>query len=136
MELLARTGRSSAKVAVDARESLGSSRTGVVLLTLGALCPVGSVLTGLCRIQPNLAYASTAVLGLAAMGIGLGWPWARLLGRVAAWLNVFLFAMLVVPDWDDAVRNGSQGLHIACGVVAGYFLLCAIALGFKAKALV
>ena len=104
-----------------------------VLLALGAILPVGSVLTGWCRIQPILAYSSTAILALVALGVGLGWPLARPLGRIAAWLNVFLFAMLVVPDWDDAVHGGPQGLHIACGAIAAYFLLCAIALGFKAK---
>jgi hypothetical protein len=88
----------------------------------------------MCRIQPGIAYGSTAMLALAALGIGLGWTWARQLGRVAAWLNVFLFAMLVVPDWDDAVLTGAQGLHIACGAIAVYFVLCAIGLGFGTKA--
>ena len=45
-----------------------------------------------------------------------------------SWINVFLFAMLVVPDWDDAMVSGAQGLHTLCGVLSGYFLLCAISL--------
>jgi hypothetical protein len=42
--------------------------------------------------------------------------------------------MLVVPDWDDAVLTGAQRLHIACGAIAVYFVLCAIGLGFGTKA--
>jgi hypothetical protein len=80
-----------------------------------------------------LAYASTAALIITALGMGLGWAWARMAGRVIAWANVFLFAMLVVPDWDDAMVSGSQGLHIICGLLAAYFLLCAISLGFGRK---
>jgi len=132
MAPLARIGSSSVKAA-NISAALGTPRVGIVLLALGALCTAGSAVTGVCRIQPSIAYGSTAVLALAALGIGLGWTWARKLGRVAAWLNVFLFAMLVVPDWDDAVLTDVQGLHIGCGAIAVYFVLCAIGLGFGAK---
>lgn len=88
----------------------------------------------MCGVQPGVAYGSTAVLALAALGIGLGWTWARQFGRIAAWLNVLLFAMLIVPDREDAVLTGVEGLHVVCGVIAVYFLLCAIVLGFGVKA--
>jgi hypothetical protein len=51
-------------------------------------------------------------------------------GRIVCWVNLVLFAMLVVPDWDDAMTSGSYGLRRLCGVPAAYFLLCAICLGF------
>ena len=127
----ARTGKSSARAAVNVRSTLASPRVGIALLIVGGLCLLSSVLTGLCRVQPVLAYLSAGMLMIAALGIGIGWPWARMLGRVIAWLNVFLLAMLVVPDWDDAVLTGSQGLHIVCGMLAVYFLLCAITLGLR-----
>jgi hypothetical protein len=112
---------------------LGSARSGITLLLVGALLVAGAVLTGMCRVRPAIAYGSVAALGLASLGIGLGWGWSRLFGRVVAWLNVFLFAMLVVPDWDDGVLTDKQGLHYACGAIALYFLVCAIGLGFKPK---
>jgi hypothetical protein len=119
--------------AARASSPLGTPRGGIALLLLGALLVAGAVLTGMCRVQPAIAYGSVAALGLASLGIGLGWRWSRLFGRVVAWLNVFLFAMLVVPDWDDAVLTDQQGLHYACGAIALYFLVCAIGLGLKVK---
>jgi hypothetical protein len=80
--------------------------------------------------RPGLAYGLTAALAMAALGMLLGWGWARIAGRIVCWVNVFLFAMLVVPDWDDAMFTGSFGLHKLCGVLAAYFLLCAVCLGF------
>jgi hypothetical protein len=81
--------------------------------------------------REGLAYISTAALAITALGMTLGWSWARMVGRIVSWVNVFLFAMLVVPDWDDAMASGAQRLHTLCGVLAGYFLLCAISLGFS-----
>ena len=75
----------------------------------------------------------SGALAITAMGLALGWRWARLAGRVVAWLNVLLFAVLLVPDREDAVLNGTSGLHTICGVLAAYFLLCAICLGFDRK---
>jgi hypothetical protein len=115
------------------KAALGTPRAGAALLALGALCPIGALLTGLCPIRESLAYASTAALAITALGMALGWAWARMAGRVITWANVFLFAMLVVPDWDDAMVSGAQGLHTICGVLAAYFLLCAISLGFGRK---
>jgi hypothetical protein len=112
------------------KAALGTPCVGAALLAFGALCPIGASLTGICPIRDNLAYASTAALAITALGTFFGWTWARLAGHVVAWANVFLFAMLVVPDWDDAMVSGAQGLHTICGVLAGYFLLCAISLGF------
>lgn len=100
------------------------------------MIPICAALTGVCAVRENVAYVSGAALAIAALGVALGWGWARMVGRVVAWLNVALFAMLVVPDWDDAMLTGSQGLHLGCGVVAAYFLLCAIGLGFRRDGLV
>jgi len=80
--------------------------------------------------RPALAYGSTAALAIAALGMLQGWKWARMAGRIVCWVNVFLFAMLVVPDWEEAEFSGSYGLHRLCGLLAAYFLLCAICLGF------
>jgi hypothetical protein len=70
-------------------------------------------------------------LEVTALGIILSWTWARLAGRILSWVNVFLIAMMVVPDWDDAMFYTSFGLHRLCGVLAVYFLLCAIVLGMS-----
>jgi hypothetical protein len=112
---------------------MGVSMGGVVSLVVGAALVIGSALTGMCRVQPTIAYGSAAVLLLAALGTGLGWSWTRLIGRIAAWLNVLLFAMLVVPDWDDAAITGKQALHFSCAAIALYFVLCAVVLGLKPK---
>jgi hypothetical protein len=125
------TGKSSA--IMEIKQVLESNRASVFLLAIGSLCPVGASIFGVCPIQPSVAYVSTALLVLAAVGVGYGWPWARMFGRIVVWLNIVLFAMLVVPDWDDAVLTGSQRLHVECGVIAGYFLLCAIDLGLKRR---
>ena len=116
--------------AVDIRATLGTPRAGAVLLALGALCAVGASLTDPCSMRPGLAYGSTAALAITALGMLRGWGWARTAGRIVCWVNVVLFAMLVVPDWDDAMTSGSYGLHRLCGVLAAYFLLCAVCLGF------
>ena len=125
-----RTGKSSAREVAVIKAALGTSRAGAALLAFGALCPIGASLTGLCPIRESVAYASTVALGIAALGMALSWTWARMAGRVLTWMNAFLFAMLVVPDWDDAMVSGVQGLHTICGVLAAYFLLCAISLSF------
>jgi hypothetical protein len=96
--------------AVDIRATLGTPRAGAVLLALGALCAVGASLTDLCSMRPGLAYGSTAALAITALGMLRGWSWARTVGRIVCWVNVVLFAMLVVPDWDDAMTSGSYGL--------------------------
>jgi hypothetical protein len=80
--------------------------------------------------RPGLAYGLAIALATTALGMLLRWSWARTAGRIVCWVNVFLFAMLVVPDWDDAMVSGSYGLHKLCGVLATYFLLCAVCLGF------
>jgi hypothetical protein len=123
-------GRSNVREDAVIKAALGTPYVGAALLAFGALCPIGASLTGICPIRESLAYASTAALTVTALGMVFGWTWARLAGRVVAWANVFLFAMLVVPDWDDAMASGAQGLHTVCGVLAAYFLLCAISLGF------
>jgi hypothetical protein len=112
---------------------MGAPVASIASLVLGAAIVVGSALAGMCRVQPTIAYGSAAVLLLAALGIGLGRGWARLVGRIAAWLNVLLFALLVVPDWDDAALTGKQALHFGCAAIALYFVLCAVVLGFKPK---
>ena len=89
----------------------GAPRIGATLLAIGALLTVGATLTDLCPMRPALAYMSTAALALTALGIALAWSWARMAGRIVSWINVFLFAMLVVPDWDDAMVSGAYGLH-------------------------
>ena len=83
--------------AVGIRESLAAPGAGAILLALGALIPIGAALTGLCAVRENLAYASTAALAITALGVALSWRWARMVGRVVAWLNVALF---------DAGRTG------------------------------
>lgn len=113
------------------RLMLGAPWIGAVLLAIGVLLLIGVVLTGLCPMRQGLAYVSAAALAITAWGMMLGWNWARMAGRIVSWINVFLFAMLVVPDWDDAMVSGAQGLHTLCGVFAGYFLLCAISLGLS-----
>jgi hypothetical protein len=120
----------SARVTVDVRAALGSPRICGALLALGALCTAGTSLTDLCPMRPVLAYGSTAVLVATAVGVLRGWPGARMAARIACWLGVFLFAMLIVPDREDAEFTGSYGYHTLCGVLAGYFLLCAICMGF------
>jgi membrane-bound ClpP family serine protease len=126
-------GRNSVSTAASISATLSTPRVGIVLLVLGALCIIVSTLTGMCRVQPSIAYGSAAVLALTALGIGIGWMWARQLGRVIAWLNVFVFAMLIVPDREDAVLTDFQGLHVACGVIAAYFVLCAVILGLRSR---
>jgi hypothetical protein len=118
-------------VAADIRAMFGAPRIGAVLLAIGALLPVGTVLTGLCPMRYVLAYVSTAALAITALGMALGWGWSRMVGRIVSWINVLLFSMLVVPDWDDAMAGGAQGLHALCGGLAVYFLLCAMSLGFS-----
>jgi hypothetical protein len=118
---------------VDIRTRLGAPRAGAVLLALGALCAAGGSLTDLCFMRPGLAYASTAALAITALGMLRGWSWARTAGRIVCWVNVVLFAMLVVPDWDDAMTSGSYRLHTLCGVLAAYFLLCAVCLGLAGR---
>ena len=130
---LARTGKGSARVAAPIRAVLGGQRAGVTLLALGALFTLGSSLTGLGPMRPSLAYASTVALAATGLGVLLGWAWTRTVARVICWVNVFLFAMLVVPDWDDAMTSGVYGLHTLCAVLAAYFLLCAVALGFGGR---
>jgi hypothetical protein len=125
-----RTGKSSAK-AVDIRATLGAPRVCAVLLAFGALCTLGTSLTGLCAVRPILAYGSAAALVISAVGMLLGWSPARMVARIVCWLDIFLFAMLVVPDREDAVFSGSYGYHTFCGVLAVYFLLCAICLRFS-----
>jgi hypothetical protein len=80
--------------------------------------------------RPALAYGSNIAMAIAVFGMLRDWTWARITGRVLCWINVFLFAMLVVPDWDEAEFTASYGLHYWCGVLAAYFLLVAICLGF------
>lgn len=120
-------------MAVDIRAVLGAPRAGAVLLALGALCTVGTLLTDLCPMRPVLAYGSTAALVVTAVGMLLGWSWARLAGRIVCWVDVILFAMLVVPDREPAEFSGSYGYHTLCGVLAVYFLICAICLGFSRR---
>lgn len=131
MAQLARTGKRSVTAAADIRSMLGAPRIGAVLLAIGALLPVGAAFTGLCPMRQGLTYVSTAALASTAAGVALGLNWARMAGRIVSWINVFLFAMLVVPDWDDAMVSGAHRLHTPCGLLAGYFLLCAISLGFN-----
>jgi hypothetical protein len=50
-------------------------------------------------------------------------------------LNVLLFAILIVPDREDAALTDMQGLHVACGAIAVYFAICAIGLGFGTRGL-
>ena len=83
-----------------------NSRAGFTLLALATLVPVATTFIHSCRIQPSVAYVSTGILALATLGFCLGWTWARILGRTAAWVNCLLFALLIVPDWDDAVLHG------------------------------
>ena len=120
-------------MAVPIRAVLGGQRGGATLLALGALFTLGSSLTALCPMRPSLAYTLTVALAAMSLGMLLGWSWARMLARIVCWVNVFLFAMLVVPDWDDAMKSGLYGLHTLCGVLAAYFLLCAAALGFGGR---
>ena len=118
-------------MAVEIRAVLGAPRACAVLLALGALCMVGTLLTSLCPMRPVLAYGSTVALVVTAVGMLVGWSWARLVGRIVCWVDVFLFAMLVVPDREDTQLSGSYGYHTPCGVLAAYFLICAICLGFS-----
>jgi hypothetical protein len=120
-------------VTVDVRAALGSPRVCSALLALGALCTVGASLTDLCLMRPVLAYGLTAALVIAAVGVLRGWRGARMAAQIACWVGVFLFAMLIVPDREDAEFSGSYGYHTVCGVLAGYFLLCAICLGFAPR---
>jgi hypothetical protein len=120
-------------VTADIRALLGAPRAGAVLLALGALCTVGASFTGWCVMRPALAWASTAALAITSMGMFLGWRGMRPIARIVCWAVFVLFALLVVPDWDDAMTSGSYGLHKLCGVLAGYFLLCAICLGFAPR---
>jgi hypothetical protein len=120
-------------VAVDIKAKLGTPRAGAALLASGALCSLGAAFTSLCPMRPALAYGSTAALAITSLGTLLGWGWARMVGRVVCWANVILFAMLVVPDWDDAMTSGSYGPHTLCGVLAAYFLLCAACLGLGSR---
>jgi len=76
-------------------------------------------------------FLARSCVAFTALGMSLGWGWSRMVGRIVSWINVFLFAMLVVPDWDDAMASGAQGLHALWGVLAVYFLLCAMSLGFS-----
>jgi hypothetical protein len=117
-------------VTVDVRAALGSPRACAALLALGALCTAGTSLTDLCPMRPVLAYGSTAALVITAVGVLRGWSGARMAARIVCWVGVFLFAMLIVPDREDAEFSGSNGYHTLCGVLAAYFLLCAICLGF------
>ena len=103
---------------VDARAVLGSPRVCGALLALGALCTVGTSLVNLCPMRPALANGSTAVLAITAVGVLRGWRGARLAARIACWVGVFLFAMLIVPDREDAEFTGSYGYHTLCGVLA------------------
>jgi hypothetical protein len=80
-----------------------------------------------------LAYPLTAALLIAAVAILLGWKWGRIAGRIASWFAVAIYAMLIVPDWDDAVLTDQQALNWGCAWIAVYYLLCAIVLGFGAK---
>jgi hypothetical protein len=116
-------------VAANIKLMLGAPRIGAVLLAIGVLLLTGVVFTGLCPMRQGLAYGSASALAITALGLVLDLNWARMAGRIVSWINVFFFAMLVVPDWDDAMVSGAQGLHTLCGVLAGYFLLCAISLG-------
>lgn len=120
-------------MAADIRAMLGAARAGAALLALGALCPVGASLTGLCAMRPVLAWASTAASAITSLGMLLGWRWVRTVARVVCWVNGVLFALLVVPDWDDAMASDSYGLHIPCGVLAAYFLFCAVSLGLSRR---
>jgi hypothetical protein len=83
--------------------------------------------------RPALAWALTATLAVTSVGMFLGWRGVRPVARVVCWAVFVLFALLVVPDWDDAMTSGAYGLHKLCGVLAGYFLLCAIYLGFAPR---
>lgn len=44
-----------------------------------------------------------------------------------------MFALLVVPDRDDATNEGVYDFHVVCGVMAAYFLLSAIVLGLRSS---
>lgn len=120
-------------VAPNIRAVLGGQRAGAVMLAVGALFALGSSLTALCPMRPSLAYASTVALAVTSAGMLLGWPWVRPAARIVCWVEVVLFAMLVVPDWDDAMTSGVYGLHSLCGVLAAYFLVCAVCLGFSGR---
>jgi hypothetical protein len=126
-------GKRRASTTVGIRDFCLSTRTQVVMLVIGALIPVGAVVTDLCEVAPELAYISAGIIGLAAFGVARGWPWARLVSRIAIWLDIILFSMLIVPDPEDAIPRGEQGLHFTCGAIAGYFLVCAIVLGVKKR---
>ena len=117
-------------MAVEIRAKLGSPRVGAVLLAFGALCYVGASWTDQCSMRPALAYGLTTALATAALGMLPGWKWARMTGRIVCWVIFILFAMLLVPDWEEAEFSGSYGLHTLCGALATYFLVCAVCLGF------
>ena len=116
---------------MDIRARLVTPQSGAAALALGVLLLVGTCVTGVCQMQDGLAYALIAALSACAVGTLVGWKWARMAGRIVSWVGVALFAMMIVPDWDDAVLHDAYGLHRICGGLAIYFVLCAIVLGFR-----
>lgn len=118
-------------VVANIRAVLGAPKTGAFLLAVGALLTVGASLSGLCPIRLELGYVLTSGLAVLALCTSLSGGWARMAGRIFSWICVVIFSFLLVPDLEDVMINPGQGLSILCGVLAAYFLLCAIALGFK-----
>lgn len=106
---------------MDIRGTVSAPRVSAALLAFGTLCTLGTSLTDLCPVRSILAYGSAAALVISAVGMLLGWSSARMAARIVCWLDIFLFAMLVVPDREAAVFSGSYGYHTFCGVLAVYF---------------
>ena len=55
--------------------------------------------------------------------------WALMPARVVLWALLFISAMMIVPDWDDALRFGDPGLKWRFGFFAGYLLICIVLIG-------
>lgn len=133
----ARGGRVSAAALVAKLRHLvrmsvfAKPRLSAALLPLGALFLVGAQLTGMCELRAWLVYTLVVALAVAAVGILVDKQWARMLGRIVCWVTVFLFAMMIVPDWDDAMFRDSYELHGGCALIAAYFLLGATLLGIR-----
>ena len=96
------------------------------MLLFGVLFTYIASAAGFYEISKEILYSLLAMLLIAAVGLLARQNWAKTVAIVVSWLNVLIFAVLVVPDRDEAMLGNLVGLNVTCGLLAAYFVVCAI----------
>jgi FtsH-binding integral membrane protein len=92
---------------------------------IGAAAIIATTYFGLTHIQSSLGYMLSYFLLAIATLFGFRFRWAKVPSLIVLWLTVIVFSILIVPDRDDAVRFGYEGLNLWSCALAVYLALCA-----------